>query len=234
MNSSLISCLVTMLLAPRLAAAAGLPISVCVGEGDSGSAILNELDLNPAPTNVCANPIAGRWLSLEACGEGLFVLDTIGSEIDTVLAVYTWTNLLAPLIAVACDDDGAPDGLRSKLVFPALAGDKFFIFVGGKDSVIGRVQLNWVLATFRLRIASVRSDGEVQVHLYGPRGHAHVVERTLDLVHWSPVHTNASSALPLDIVAAVPPDSGACFYRARPWPNGIPMRETSPGTVHRQ
>lgn len=89
---------------------------------------------------------ASRFLDLRAAEPGVFVIDTVGSTIDTVLAVYYRTNL-SKLSAnqVACDNNGAPDGVRSLVRFPAIAGRDYRAFVDGVRGSKGRVTLNWKL-----------------------------------------------------------------------------------------
>src|SRR6185503_5647108 len=55
---------------------------------------------------------SSKWLGIRPLADGIMQVDTIGSAINTVLAIYTGTNLLT-LRQVACDDNGAPDGIRS-------------------------------------------------------------------------------------------------------------------------
>ncbi|MEK7677627.1 MAG: immunoglobulin domain-containing protein, partial [Verrucomicrobiota bacterium] len=52
---------------------------------------------------------ASRWFKLQVATNGTLIVDTIGSDIDTVLAVYTGSDLLN-LTLEASDDNGAPDG----------------------------------------------------------------------------------------------------------------------------
>jgi hypothetical protein len=78
-------------------------------------------------------------------GNATFQIDTIGSAIDTVLAVYTQDGILAPLVFVACDNNGAPDRLRSVVRFPSLAGQSYLVAVDGVNGVQGAIRLNWKL-----------------------------------------------------------------------------------------
>ena len=83
-----------------------------------------------------------RWLSLKALTNGTFVINTIGSTLDTVLAVYVGSNLLN-LQFVACDDNSAPDGVRSLVRFPATAGVTYMVAVDSVGGVPGIIQVNW-------------------------------------------------------------------------------------------
>jgi hypothetical protein len=87
---------------------------------------------------------ASRWVKLTAGSDGIFVIDTIGSSFDTVMAVYTGTNLLT-LNLVTCDNNGAPDGIRSLVRFNATNGVDYLVAVDGVNGAQGTIQLNWGL-----------------------------------------------------------------------------------------
>jgi Ig-like domain-containing protein len=77
-------------------------------------------------------------------------VDTIGSGIDTVLAIYRNTNLLTlmtnPAAAlVTCDNDSAPDGGRSLLRFAATSGTVYLAVVDGVNGSRGLAKINWRL-----------------------------------------------------------------------------------------
>lgn len=86
-----------------------------------------------------------KWYGLNALDAGVFEIDTVGSAIDTVLAVYTQANILAPLIEVACNNNGAPDRLRSLVRFPTAAGLQYLVAVDGVNGAQGTIRLNWKL-----------------------------------------------------------------------------------------
>ena len=89
---------------------------------------------------------ASRWFKLRVDPnihtESLMILDTIGSAIDTVLAVYTGPNLLQ-LTAIASDNNGAPDGIRSLVKFRPVKGATYLAAVDGVNGVTGKIELNW-------------------------------------------------------------------------------------------
>ena len=47
------------------------------------------------------------------------------------------------LVLIASDDNGAPDGVRSLVKFPALAGTNYLVAVDGKNGAQGNNNLNW-------------------------------------------------------------------------------------------
>ncbi|MBI4325250.1 MAG: immunoglobulin domain-containing protein [Chloroflexi bacterium] len=69
------------------------------------------------------------------------MVDTMGSDIDTVLAVYTGSDLLN-LTLEASDDNGAPDGVRSWVKFPVTRGE-YLVAVDGVNGASGNINLNW-------------------------------------------------------------------------------------------
>lgn len=89
---------------------------------------------------------ASKWLGLTPTADGVMMVDTIGSGIDTFLAVYRATNLLHLASGlIACDDNGAPDGVRSLARFPVVAGTPYLVVVDGVHGERGLVELNWGL-----------------------------------------------------------------------------------------
>jgi len=81
------------------------------------------------------------WWSWTAPASGVFVMDTIGSSFDTLLAVYTG-NYVAGLSPVASDDQGGPDN-TSRLNFTAVAGTTYQIAVDGWQGDTGDILLNF-------------------------------------------------------------------------------------------
>jgi hypothetical protein len=98
-------------------------------------------------TNHC-NVLAGasKWMVLTPQSNGVLRLDTIGSRIDTVLAVYRATNLAFLSHGfVACDDNSGPDGISSQLEFSATKGTSYLVVVDGVQAAKGPILLNWRL-----------------------------------------------------------------------------------------
>jgi len=87
---------------------------------------------------------ASKWLEIRATADGVMRVDTIGSAIDTVLAVYTGTDLLS-IREVACDNNSAPDGIGSLVRFDAYGGTDYLLAVDGVNGAKGAINLNWKL-----------------------------------------------------------------------------------------
>ena len=86
---------------------------------------------------------ASRWFVIQPSISGAIAIDTIGSDFNTVLAVYTGASL-ATLTLVAQDNDSAPDGIRSKVVFSASAGVDYYVAVDGVNGAQGTIVLNYL------------------------------------------------------------------------------------------
>ena len=86
------------------------------------------------------------WYRWTAPATGTLTVDTCNSDFDTLLAVYTGTDL-AHLTAVASNDDGPPDcGLGSKVVIAVTAGTAYDLAVDGFDGDWGDFVLAWTRA----------------------------------------------------------------------------------------
>src|SRR6185503_9049580 len=89
---------------------------------------------------------ASEWYAYQPPANGLVTVDTIGSDFDTVLAIYTGPGTdFGSLIPVACDNDSGPDGADSRVTFSATAGTLYFIAVDGVGGATGTVFLNYNL-----------------------------------------------------------------------------------------
>ena len=80
------------------------------------------------------------WWTWTAPAAGPVVVDTIGSNFDTVLAVLTGTSVSA-LTQVGFDDASGGSG-ASRLSFTAAAGTSYRLQVSGYNSAEGRIRLN--------------------------------------------------------------------------------------------
>jgi hypothetical protein len=101
----------------------------------------------PSEPDHAGNPGGSSvWYQWTAPATGALTLDTCTSNFDTLLAVYTGTDV-AHLTAVASNDDGpptcGPDGLGSRVAFPAIGGTTYDIAVDGFDDDWGDFVLAW-------------------------------------------------------------------------------------------
>ena len=110
--------------------------------------------------------------------------NTLGSDFDTTLAVYTGTIVTTLANIVANDDDQESGGLRtSRLWFNAVAGVTYRIAVDGFAGDFGNVQLNWNMES-RLSIVNL-PDGTVSINLTGVDWQRYTLMGTTNLLDWS-------------------------------------------------
>ena len=72
----------------------------------------------------------------------MFIVDTTGSAYDTVLSVFV---IGGPSNAqfVVCNNNGAPDGVRSQVQFPGRAGTSYIAIVDGPGLPPETTRVNW-------------------------------------------------------------------------------------------
>jgi len=87
---------------------------------------------------------ASTWLGLRPAEDGVLVVDTLDSAIETVLAVYTLTNVI-DLQLVASDKSSAVDGVHSRVRIAVRGGKDYLVMVDGETEAKGRINLNWAL-----------------------------------------------------------------------------------------
>lgn len=125
------------------------------------------------------------WWQWTAPADGSLSLDTHGSGIDTLLAVYTGAGVSA-LTPVASNDDGGA-GNTSGLSTEVSAGTAYRIAVDGKNGASGGITLHWTL----------RQAQSISFDAIGPQP----VQSTLALA------ATAGSGLPVSFTSATP---GVC------------------------
>jgi fibronectin type 3 domain-containing protein len=111
--------------------------------GDTGS----DSASNTAATKESGEPnhagnVGGKslWWSWTAPQAGTFTVDTVGSSFDTLLAVYTGSNVSSLTVRGSDDDSGG--NLVSRAVVQVTAGTTYGIAVDGYGAASGTVKLN--------------------------------------------------------------------------------------------
>jgi hypothetical protein len=122
------------------------PPSLVVSAGTLGNQILNNANstLQPGEPNHCGVlGGASRWFALEngSATALTFVVDTSGSSINTILAVYTGTDPLS-LQLVTCTNGPGSD---SRVTFVAAPMGRYSVVVDGGNGAEGIIRLNWRL-----------------------------------------------------------------------------------------
>jgi hypothetical protein len=130
--------------------------SDCVAPGNDlfvNAAVLSGWVTEAIAANVCASKEAGEpnhagdagghsiWYQWTATNAGPTMITTIGSDFDTLLAVYTGSSL-SSLTLIAQNDDIVPfTNRQSRVTFNAVLGTTYRIAVDGWQASVGRVIL---------------------------------------------------------------------------------------------
>lgn len=121
--------------------------------GFSGSQIFETLfaTKDPDEPDHCGVPGgASYWFVLELPLAGIMEIDTLGSNYDTVLAVYTAPAPPAQysdLVPVDCNNDISASDTASRVEFSGDPGKTYYVAVDGVGGAKGRVYLNYSLST---------------------------------------------------------------------------------------
>ena len=115
-----------------------------VSAGSIGSQLINNFNSTTEQGEPIHDVVGGssRWYLLTATDNSTLMLDTLGSAISTVLAVYTGGDIFS-LQQVANDRNSASDGVHSMVRFPGKTGTNYLIAVDGVNGAQGNINLNW-------------------------------------------------------------------------------------------
>lgn len=98
----------------------------------TGSVASGRIDDYTVGRSACSSSGADAFFIFAPSVSGTYVIDTGGSEFDTVLAISSGTCSAS---FIDCDDDGGPSGATSSLTFTATAGTNYYVFVSAYSSV---------------------------------------------------------------------------------------------------
>jgi hypothetical protein len=84
---------------------------------------------------------ASVWWTWTAPTTGTLRVDTIGSDFDSTLAIYSGDSL-KNLTELGVDDDGSGEGITSQVILAVQAGTTYQIAVAGYDSDAGNIVLH--------------------------------------------------------------------------------------------
>jgi hypothetical protein len=93
----------------------------------------------PLEPYACDMGLSTVWYTFTPVTTRSIRADTLGSDFDTVLAVYTGGSV-ASLVPVVCNDDA--EGLQSRVVVELLASVTYYFQVGGFSGYSGAMILN--------------------------------------------------------------------------------------------
>jgi len=134
--------------APSLAAlSSSAPFPVAAGTLDGQILNNNNSTTQQGETDHCGTlSSATRWFALQAGNNTTaltFVIDTAGSAINTVLAIYRGTNIFT-LTNINC---ARGPGSASSVQFPATTLSTYPVAVDGVNGAQGTIRLNWKLGS---------------------------------------------------------------------------------------
>lgn len=159
------------------------------------------------------------WWNWTAPFTGSATVTTLGSDFDTVLAVYSGESV-DDLTVIGANDQDPIGGSTSRVEFPARAGLRYEILVDGWNAESGEIVLNVEMppAPPALSQPRVLSSGAFQATLFGAAGRTYVMEATTTLTNaaWTSIATNQVGATGVwTFIDAPAPGSPRRFYRAR-------------------
>jgi hypothetical protein len=111
----------------------GLSITTSGNSGQFFNGIPNATKENGEPNHAGFNGGRSVWFNWTAPGAGTTVIDTIGSEFNTLLAVYTG-NAVNALTPIASNNDIGGGTNTSRVQFTAIAGTTYRIAVDGRNN----------------------------------------------------------------------------------------------------
>lgn len=150
LRSSILGCFAALALVacPLLAAPVNdMFTNATVIAGASGATAGTSVDATSEPGEpahyVDQGPYHSVWWTWTAPTSGTFVVTTMGSPFDTIMATYTGATL-ATLVQLAQNDDvGGGPVTSSNSVSDIVPGTQFYIAVDGYGGASGALSLNW-------------------------------------------------------------------------------------------
>lgn len=163
---------------------------------------------------------ASQWTALTVDQEGLLILDTEGSDFDTVLAAYvdvgSGDGLFDGLVMIACNNDLAPTSKASRIGFIASPGTLYLIAIDGVGGATGTATLHRRLSSPLSLSAIDSSPGDrFRMRVEGAPGTPISIEGSSDLNRWIDVLQATLPSTTTDINDDFAPDTFR-FYRAIP------------------
>ncbi|HEU0010742.1 MAG TPA: hypothetical protein VFT34_13070 [Verrucomicrobiae bacterium] len=156
---------------------------------------------------------ASAWHRWTAPVSGWFTFDTLGSSIDTVLAVYVGSEL-ASLQELGSNDniDDAIPVLQSRVTFRATSGVTYQVAVDGKSGAPeGEFVLRWA-PTAQLDLNVV--GGNLHLTLTAAAGDLYNIEQSTNLVDWTFFTQVSAGSTPATVDLGPKLGSPSRFYRA--------------------
>jgi sugar lactone lactonase YvrE len=123
--------------------------------GQASSGVLSGNNINAIvepnePAIIAGNP-GGKpvWFEWQPTNSGTAVITTQGSDFDTIMGVYTGTNVINLTRVPSCvNDDDSGGYLTSKVLFNCVDGTEYEIVVDGYWGIAGNLVLIWDIENF--------------------------------------------------------------------------------------
>ena len=157
------------------------------------------------------------WWTWTAPASGSVTNDTIGSNFDTVLAVYTGDSL-ATLALVVSDDDSGGSGNTSRVVFEAVAGTTYQIAVDGYSGSTGNVLLNISMNPLLGPVLTgplMIQPGRFRFSFGSVADQTYIIDASTTLSTWTPIATNIAPGGSFEITDTNAHLFPYRFYRVR-------------------
>ncbi|NEO55948.1 MAG: S8 family serine peptidase [Okeania sp. SIO3B5] len=103
------------------------------------------------PLHAGNNDGASLWWSWTAPSAGNVVINTDGSDFDTILAAYTGSSI-SNLTEIASNNDSVAYGSQSEILFDVVEGETYNIAVDGYNGNFGNINLELIHSTFENQI----------------------------------------------------------------------------------
>lgn len=160
-----------------------LPLEVCSPQIVSDNYFCTKEAGEPAHAgNVGGSSIWYRWT---APGSGRVTINTIGSDFDTLLAVYRGLSVNALTLVAANNDIAIGTNKQSSVTFDAVAGVMYMIAVDGVNGAQGNVVLNAVTRP-------ANDDFANRADLPGPSGNIRVTNICAEPEVGEPAHAGSA------------------------------------------
>jgi len=154
---------------------------------------------------------ASVWLRWTAPTNGTFIFDTEGSEFDTLLGVYTGTNLANLSLLASNDDIENRDNLQSRVTITAAANVIYRIAIDGDAGAAGYAVLNWRPAPLACTARPLNDNLAQAEALAGFQGTAHGATVCATREELEPWHANVPCGNSIWFRWEAPASGLACF-----------------------
>jgi hypothetical protein len=152
------------------------------------------------------------WFRWTAPTNGPIVFDTLGSSLDTLLAVYSGSQLNSLSLVAASHYGGTM--LESRVEFNAIAGTVYRIALDGFDGAEWTYRLNWHSQTQPRFLSIARIPAGALVALAGAAGDRYEIQSSSNLTSWIPILNLTNATGTVQFIDPSATNLAYRFYRA--------------------